>query len=78
MIAFFPRRKRKKVKQLNFRVDVTVDDDDNVVVYLSQDNLKITGIKEKVSTNKSIGDIVEAYIFQYVKLPRRYKKTDGQ
>ena len=77
MISIFPRRKRsKKVKHLAFQVDVTVDDDDNVIVYLSQDKIKIVGIKTKLAKGQTIAEVIQDYIYQYVKLPRRYKKHE--
>lgn len=77
MISIFPRRKRnKKLKHLSFQVDVTVDDDDNVIVYLSQDKIKIMGIKTKLTKDQSVAEVIQDYISQYVKLPRRYKKHE--
>lgn len=78
MIVFFPRRKRRKsLTHIKFQVDVTIDDNENVTVYLSRDDLKIKGIKVKVEKGGSIADVVQDYILNYVKLYRRYKRKDG-
>ena len=78
MISLFPRRKRYKKNHLKFQVDMVIDDDDNVVVYLSRDDVDIVGIKEKIQAgdDKSIGEIVNAYILNYVKNRRKYKKHE--
>lgn len=78
MISLFPRRKRRNKNHLKFQVDVVIDDDDNVVVYLSRDDLDIVGIKEKIEAgdNKRIGDVVNAYIVNYVRNGRKYKKHE--
>ena len=78
MISLFPRRNRYKKNHLKFQVDMVIDDDDNVVVYLSRDDVDIVGIKEKIKAgdDKSIGEIVNAYILNYVKNRRKYKKHE--